>query len=272
MKGMAAVVISLGVLASAPRGSLAASANEFLWEGPVAAGKTLDLRGLNGPIHAVRASGGTATVRAIRRSDDKDVDPASVRIEQYVDGNTLYFCAVYPGQQAGSPNPCRPLKQKHKWGHDDDADEITVDWEVKVPAGVKLAAATVNGDLELEDLASVVEATTVNGSISVGTREFAEATTVNGTIHARMGAGKLPHDLEFKTVNGSVVLTLTDGIGAEVLAEALNGAFESDFPVTVSGRMRPNKVRGTINGGGALLSMTTVNGSLELRRQSSASK
>ena len=270
MRKMAAVVIVLG-LVSAPRGSLAAPVKDVLWEGPIAAGKTLDLRGLNGPIHAERATGTTATVRAIRTS--RKSDPALVKIERWEEGGSVYFCALYPGEEAGSPNPCDTRKGKEKWkGHDDDRDDIVVEWEVKVPAGVRLVARTVNGGLELVDLAGPVEATTVNGSIRLGTGDLAEATTVNGTIRARLGAGHLSRPLTFRTVNGSIVLELADGLGAEVLAEALNGEFDTDFPLTISGRSSHNRLHGTINGGGALLSMSTVNGSLTLRRHSSASK
>jgi hypothetical protein len=270
MKKVAAVVITLGLLVSASRGSQAAPVKTFLWEGPVAAGKTLDLRGLNGPIHAVRADGRQATVRATIKSRGSDVADR-VRIEQWEEGGNRWFCSLHPGQRAGAPNPCERGAQKSTVRRN-EKDELWVEWEVEVPAGVRLVAHTVNGNLELVDLDGPVEAATVNGSISLGTRDVAEATTVNGTIEARLGAGRLTHDLSFRTVNGSVVLELADGLGAEVLAEALNGEFESDFPVTLTGRSRQHRLRGTINGGGALLSMATVNGSLALRRHSSASK
>jgi hypothetical protein len=270
MTKMAAVVIMLGLLVSAPRGSLAAPVKTFLWEGPVAAGKSLDLGGLNGPIHAVRARGGTAVVKAVKSS--RRADPDVVRIEQWESDNTLWFCAVYPGQRSSSANPC-DRRSQHSHTNGDEKNQVMVEWEVEVPDGVRLLAHTVNGDLDLEDLAGPVEAATVNGSIRLGTRDEAEATTVNGTIEARLGTGRLPHDLAFRTVNGSIVLELADGLAATVVAEALNGEFESDFPVTITaGRIRKNRLRGTINGGGALLSMTTVNGSLALRRYSSASK
>lgn len=267
MKKMAAAVITLGILVSAPRGSLAAPEKSFLWEGPVAAGKQLHVSGIHGPIQAVRGKGRSAIVRATLSS--RKGDPESVRIEQYESGNSIYFCAIHPGDRTGSPNPCQSINHTS----DEDPEEtVWVEWEIEVPDGVALKAITVNGDIEIEGLTGKVKATTVNGSIVVATRDVAEATTVNGTIEARLGASKLTEDLSFKTVNGSVVLELADGLGAEVHAEALNGSFDSDFPLTVSGKIRKNKLRGTINGGGALLSMTTVNGSVAIRRHSSASK
>jgi hypothetical protein len=269
MTKMAAVVISVGLLVSASRGSLAAPAKEFSWQGPIAAGKTLDLRGVHGAIHAVRAPGREAIVRATKSA--RRADPDEVRIETYEDGGNVYFCAILPGHTAGSPNPCTSIRGRERRSSR-DRDPVVVEWHVQVPAGVRFVARTVNGDVEIDELAGPVEATTVNGSIELATRDVAEATTVNGSIEARMGAGRLPHDLSFRTVNGSVLLLLDDRIGAEVRAESLNGGFESDFPVTVEGRLRRNRVSGTIGGGGPLLSMATVNGSIELRRHRSASK
>ena len=271
MRKMAAVVISVGLLVSAPRGSLAAPAKEFSWQGPIAAGKTLDLRGVHGEITAVPADGRQAVVRATK--SHRDVDPDEVRIETYEDDGDVYFCAIYPGHTTGSPNPCTSIEGRDgKSRRVERRQPVLVEWHVEVPAGVRLVARTVNGDVEVDELAGPVEVSTVNGSIELATRDVAEATTVNGSIEARLGAGRLPHDLSFRTVNGSVVLLLDDGIGAEVRAESMNGEFESDFPVTVEGRLRRNRVRGTIGGGGPLLSMATVNGSIELRRHRSASK
>ena len=268
MTKMAAAVITLGILVSAPRGSQAASEKQYLWEGPVAAGQQIHVRGLNGPIHAVRARGRTATVRA--ELSAKKGDPGTVRIEQYEENGTIYFCAIYPGDRTGSPNPC--LNVRHSDRNDDPDEMVWVEWELEVPDGANLKAITVNGDIDAAGLTGRIKATTVNGSIDVATKDVAEATTVNGTIDARMGAGQLPEDLSFKTVNGSVFLALADGLAADVKAEALNGSFDSDFPVTVSGKILRNRIRGTINGGGRLVSMSTVNGSLEIRRYSSASK
>lgn len=271
MRGMAAVVISVGLLVSAPRGSLAAPAKEFSWQGPIAAGHTLDLRGIHGPIHAVRAAGREALVRATKKH--RHLDPDVVRIETHEDEGDVYFCAIYPGHTAGSPNPCTSIRGRdNRSRRDENRAPVLVEWRVEVPAGVRFVARTVNGDIEIDELAGPVEVATVNGSVELATRGVAEATTVNGSIEARMGAGRLPHDLSFRTVNGSVVLLLDDGIGAAVRAESLNGEFESDFPVTVEGRLHRNRVRGTIGGGGPLLSMATVNGSIELRRHRSASK
>ena len=134
-----------------------------------------------------------------------------------------------------------------------------VDFTVRVPTGVNLIAKTVNGDVSSDRIGGNVHASTVNGDIDVAAAGYVKATTVNGGIEASLGSGDWPGDLDFSTVNGSVDLTLPAGVG-------VNGSFDTDFPLTVQGRFGPKQVSGTIGSGGRDLSISTVNGSIRLRR------
>jgi hypothetical protein len=51
-----------------------------------------------------------------------------------------------------------------------------------------------------------------------------------------------------------------------VRAETLNGDLISDFPLVVSGRFGPRRLRGTIGQGGRTLELGTVNGTIRLRK------
>ena len=76
----------------------------------------------------------------------------------------------------------------------------------------------------------------------------------------------LRSDLQFSTVNGSVVVSLPAGANAEVEAGTVNGSLESDFPLTIQGRFSNRRMRGTIGDGGHRLKMETVNGGITIRR------
>ena len=81
-----------------------------------------------------------------------------------------------------------------------------------------------------------------------------------------MGRTDWPEDAEFRTVNGSVDLTMPPDLSAEVSIKLLNGDIETDFPVEVhEGRYVGSKARGTIGGGEHDLRIETVNGSIRLR-------
>jgi DUF4097 and DUF4098 domain-containing protein YvlB len=68
-------------------------------------------------------------------------------------------------------------------------------------------------------------------------------------------------------VNGSITLTLPPDLSTDVKATTVNGDINSDFPMTISGRISRRRVEGTIGGGGRLLSLDSVNGSITLKRE-----
>lgn len=241
-------------------GAASASAQDFKWNGTLASGKTLEIRGINGEIHATPASGREALVTAVKHARKSDPDDVEIKVVEHADGVTI--CAVYPSRRSSRPNECLPGGE----GRNDTRDnDVEVDFEIKVPAGVVFEGGTVNGDVEAEDLAGDAYVTTVNGDVAVSAAGTARGTTVNGSIVARLGRGDWKGSLKFTTVNGGITVTLPKGTGTDIEASTVNGSIESDFPITVQGRMSPRTMRGRIGEGGRTLDLTTVNGSIRLR-------
>jgi len=89
---------------------------------------------------------------------------------------------------------------------------------------------------------------------------------VNGSVSATLGRADWVGEADFTTVNGGITLTLPAGVNTEVHAETVNGDLDTDFPLTVTGRFGPRRLRGTIGNGGRTLNLTTVNGSIRLRK------
>lgn len=239
----------------------ATQADDFRWRGVVAAGRTLEIRGINGRVEAAPAAGGEAEVVAVKHARRSSL--AEVRIEVVEHAGGVTICAVYPSRDASRPNVCAPGGESRMSTGNND---VVVDFTVRVPAGVRFHGLTVNGDVEARDLGADVEARTVNGSINVSTTGLASAKTVNGSIKATMGRADWTGELEFNTVNGGIELSLPASLSAEVEAATLNGEIATDFPLTVSGRFSSRRLTGTIGGGGRELRLKTVNGSVHLRR------
>src|SRR5439155_23279652 len=105
-----------------------------------------------------------------------------------------------------------------------------------------------------QGLKADVKASTVNGSVRVTTTGLAEASTVNGSVYVEMGRADWTNELEFSTVNGGITLILPDKLDAEVRASTVNGDLVTDYPMTISGRFGPRRMRGTIGAGGRSLS------------------
>ena len=229
------------------------------WSFAIAKGKTIEIKGVNGDIRARRATGDKVEVWAYKHAHHSDPDEVKIEINQE-DGNVT-VCAVYPGEG----NDCVTGEGGHSHTHNND---VVVNFEVKVPAGVQLAGRTVNGEVEAVDLGARVEARTVNGSIRISTSGYAQAGTVNGSITASIGTADWKEPLDFETVNGSITLDLPAATGADVHANTENGDIESDFPMTVTGRINRHSVSGTIGKGGQRLNLETVNGAIHLRKSS----
>jgi len=249
----ALVVAALGV----STGGGVAAQQDFSWNGSVDRGDAVTIRGVNGGIVARAARGSEVRVTA-RKTAERD-DVSSVSIEVVEDAEGVLICAIYPSRSSDRPNRCA---RGDEYRNNVNRNDVKVEFTVEVPAGVELNASTVNGDVDVSELAGPVQAVTVNGDITIDTSGAAEAKTVNGNIEARMG--RLDDDVEFTTVNGNVILRLPAGVEADVEATTVNGSIETDFPITIRGRWGPRSARGEIGGGGPSLEAKTVNGSIRL--------
>lgn len=238
----------------------AQAATDFRWSGRVAAGETLEIKGVNGSIEVAPADGDDVLVTAEAKA--RRSDPGSVRIERVEHAGGITFCAVYPTPEGRQENRCGPGSSGRM---NTERNDVRVDFRVEVPEGVSFVGRTVNGDVEASGLRSDVTAVTVNGDVDVTTTGFAEAKTVNGSIDASMGSADLREGVSFSTVNGSITLDLPDDIDADLDASWLNGGFESDIPLLLEGRMSRRSARGVLGDGGPRLELETVNGSIRIR-------
>ncbi len=258
-----------------------AAQEDFRWSGRLARGQEIEINGIIGNVTAVAASGDQVEVIGRRRGRGA----ADVRIEAVETRDGITICTIYP-QRAGRGNgrrtdvdgdgPCRGNNGNI------DGDDAAIDFTVRVPAGVKLAANTVSGDIVAEGLRSPVDVGSVSGDVRVSTSGPARASTVSGDVTAAFGQTD-GDEMDFASVSGDVTLRLAGSVGAEVEAQTLSGEIHSDFPLR-RGHMTDDdddddddnginidvrigqSARGTIGRGGAELSVTTISGDIRLER------
>jgi hypothetical protein len=233
--------------------------DEFRWSGRIAPGATLEIKGINGRIQATPATGREIELVAVKRG--RRHDPKLVEIDFAEHAGGLTVCALYPS--VGSvKNECKPGKEGRNHTRNND---VQVEFLLKLPAGVSLVARTVNGSIEALDLLGNVEAYAVNGSLRLETQGYVRAETVNGSIRATLGKAEWKDPLAFKTVNGSVRVSLPASANASVRVETVNGGIDNEFSLSDMHKTR-RSLSGTIGSGGRQLSISTVNGSVALRR------
>ncbi|HEU5219987.1 MAG TPA: DUF4097 family beta strand repeat-containing protein [Gemmatimonadales bacterium] len=235
--------------------------DDFQWKRALASGKTLEIVGINGSIDAVGIPGREAEVLAVKKGRKSDPEEVRIEVVEHPDGVTI--CAVYPNSRRGEENECR---EGGKGRNNTRNNDVQVTWTIRVPQGVKFVGRTVNGEIVARRLTAEAEVHTVNGDLTVETTSFANATTVNGSIDARVGTTDWTDDVEFETVNGGITVDLPANASMEVDASTVNGSMSTDFPLTIKGRWGPRRMSGTIGRGGRTLSLSTVNGSMSLRK------
>ena len=239
-----------------------AQAQDFQWRGMVRQGQSIEIKGVNGDVRAEPSGSNEVEVVAVKRANRDN--PESVRIQVVPHAEGVTICAVYPSRDARQPNECVPGEGGRMNVQNND---VSVRFVVRVPAGVTLVGKTVNGEIEATRLNGDVALTTVNGSVSFSTTAGGRASTVNGSIRGQMGRADWLNTLEMGTVNGSITLTLPPDLSTDVRASTVNGDISSDFPLTITGRISRRKLEGTIGGGGRVLALQSVNGSITLKRE-----
>jgi len=242
------------------------SDDSFKYTGGIAAGRTVFVRNLNGAIRVESSSGSEVEVRAEkrwRRGDPKDVRITAAKTS----GGDILVCAIWEGRNTRCDEDGYSSHGNDRWSDRDHDNDVSVEFTIRLPKGVRMDASSVNGGLSIEGATAQVKARTVNGSIeAASTSGPVSAKTVNGGIRVTAGAiGDGP--VEYETVNGSITLDLPASLNADIELRTVNGSVTSeDFPITVQGRFDRRRISGKIGKGGPEMRVATVNGSIRLRR------
>ena len=219
----------------------------------------LELINVNGRITAERATDDKVTVEG-RRTAKGSTDEAAkdhlakMEIREEVSGDRVRV-------------ESRPPRLSGLAGHE-------IEWTIKVPAGVVVDLRTVNGGVRINGLSGEVHAKTTNGGVKGSgiTATILEASSVNGGIEIELAS---PLDasatIELETVNGGVSLGLPGESKASFAARATNGGVTvSDLDIKRdeegSSFDVKRRLQGTLNGGGAKVTISTTNGGVRLER------
>ena len=173
-----------------------------------------------------------------------------------------------------------------------DATLQTSGGDITLEAGSgTIQAKTSGGHIHIVDVAGAVNGRTSGGNITLlGCKGGADVKTAGGSIEiendgpvlaknsggaiqCQLG-GTLPTPsvlLDLETTGGSINVGLPD-IAATVDARVLGGSVTTEFPVATetAGIVKPDQLRGTLNGGGPMLRLFCVGGNIILRKASAA--
>jgi DUF4097 and DUF4098 domain-containing protein YvlB len=127
----------------------------------------------------------------------------------------------------------------------------------------------VSGNIDVTGIKGSVEVKAVSGDIKlldVADAQMVGAESVSGNI-TYVGAIKAGGRYEIKTHSGDVRVTIPAGSSFDLEANTFSGDIDSDFEITVSGKMSPKEIHGTVGKGGATIILKSFSGNVDLKKK-----
>lgn len=253
----------LATIALPAAGQQRQSGDNFSWNGRIPSGHWIRVKNLNGPITVGAATGDN--VEVVGTKHWRRGDPSVVHFTTDKANDDVTICAVWTDNTV-----CDERHYSVRGnGRNRNNNDVSVEFRVLVPRGVKVQIETINGDVTVDGASSEVRAGTINGELDVTTTGGrVNASNVNGNVRARLGRVDSDGDMNFETVNGSVIVEFNGDFGGDLDLETVNGSLNTNFAMTLSGRIDPKHLRAHIgNAGGPRIKLETVNGNVELRKR-----
>lgn len=221
----------------------------------LAAGGRLELINVNGRIDAEPATGGAVELvgeRTAKATSDEAAKDLLGKVEMR--------------EEVGESRARVEVRAPRTFG----VSNVEVRWIVKVPRGVVVDLRTVNGRVAMKGLDGEVHAQTVNGGVEGKGLSVTslEASTVNGGVDIELAAPLAGEgSVSLEAVNGGVSLALHGESRASVTARVTNGGINTTgLDLQLTGEQSRRRLEGTLNGGGARVTLETTNGGVRLSK------
>lgn len=214
-------------------------------------GGMLEIVNINGPIVIEAGTGGQVEVKATKQVRARSDEEAQTLLKNLEIKEDVTAARVALQTTPGS-------------GSNIGRRSVTVEYRVRVPAGLQVSVKTENGGIGLHDVDATLTATTTNGGIrGTNISGAVSAHIVNGGIALEMS--RVAGPLMLDSVNGSIRLDVPADLNADVEAHAVNGGVVAEDGLTlVASERTRTRVAGKMNRGGVPISMSTVNGGVRI--------
>src|SRR5579885_2856893 len=145
----------IATLALPAAGQPRQSGDGFNWNGRIPTGHWIRVKNLNGPITVSAASGDNVEVVATKHW--RRGDPSVVHFTTDKSNDDVIICAVWNENTVCDEHGYHT----HGNGRNRNNNDVSVEFRVMVPRGVKVQVETVNGDVTVDGATSEVTAGTV---------------------------------------------------------------------------------------------------------------
>src|SRR5688572_15379672 len=171
--------------------------DSFNWTGRVAPGGTLRVKNLAGRITVERASGNQVEVTGVK--EWRNGDPADVRFDVVTEGNVVTVCAIW---FEGACTEGQEKSGNRRDRNEDRNNDVSVNFTVKLPAGVKIEASGVSSDVTITGATAGVSASSVSGNVVLSdVAGDIRVSSVSGDVQVR---GATTGSINASSVSGDV--------------------------------------------------------------------
>jgi DUF4097 and DUF4098 domain-containing protein YvlB len=209
------------------------------------------------------------TIEAKVTTERYKIGEGGIRIEEHQSGDSVEINVRYPhhaftidwGQHRVDINIQMPREGRVELRTGDGKIDIDgLKGEMDLHSG--------DGSENLEAVDGKLRASTGDGHIRASGRfDELDLKTGDGHVEVRAASGSsLAAGWRLETGDGNVTLGIPADLAADVDLRTSDGHIDLDMPVTTSGKIRENEVRGKLNGGGGLVTVRTGDGSIHLEK------
>lgn len=220
----------------------------------------LDISNIAGDIVITRGGGNDATIEVTKVARGRTIEEAremlpQVRVDINERGSRVEVRTVYPGsdQWSGQGRDRNIVRR---------GVNVSVHYAIAAPAGTRVTAQSVSGNLRATDIAGEISLVTVSGNVHVAKgRRLASAKSISGTVEitdsdsdSRLEVNSVSGNivmrqvktpgLELATVSGNVTLTNVECPRLE--AQSLSGDVEFSGAFSKGGRYELNSHSGNV--------------------------
>jgi Putative adhesin len=246
--------------------SLVAQKPDFRWEKALASGTYVSLHNLNGDITVTPSTSGKVEIVGVKRGNSRYFDDVTIEVVETSRGITV--CSMFKNMDMECDDRGFHVHDDNHWGRRGrDWDDTQINMEVKLPKELLLDAHAVSGNVSVVGAEGDVRVGSVSGDVRMERLRASsvKASSVSGNVTVGIDALTGTGGLKFTSVSGNVIAELPTGLDADVSMRSVSGSLDSDFPLTLNGRMSRNRLEARIGKGGRELEVTTVSGNVRLR-------
>ena len=228
-------------------------------------GARFEITNRNGRIEVEPANGPQVEVRAFRTARASTGDEARHMLETLRISETVSPAGVRIETDGDS-------RDRGFWSG--LTHRMTVEYSIRVPAGLNLSFETRNGGIHLANVAGTIQAQARNGGIQ-GERLSGSLKAIvrNGGI--RVDMAEITGDIDLSLRNGGIRLQIPRDARASLNAQTHNGGISIDdaLPLQTTERSREHarfipdrrRLAGALNGGGRRITAVARNGGIQIR-------